>query len=161
MSLLLKNEMKKNVITVDPEDSLKKGVNLLSEKNIGCLVVAEKGKPVGIVTERDILKRVVASNLNTEKVKVKDIMTKSIISLDPKNTVEEAAHLLEKKGIKKLPIIENGKLVGIVTMTDIMKAMRKIEEEQSIKIRKVCEDLHRSKITMQTKISELEKRAKK
>lgn len=168
MSFLIKNMMTKNVVVVNPEDSAKETVKIFSKKHIGCLVVMEKGKIVGILTERDILKRLAIPNLDENKVvkeimttKVKQIMTKNVITLDSEKTVENAADLLENKGIKKLPITENGKLVGIVTRTDLLNAMRKIEEEQTEKVRKIAEELHNTKLELQTKVNELEKKVPK
>jgi|GEM_PF-323449 len=168
MSFLIKDAMTKNVVVIDPEDSIKKVVKLFSTKHIGCLIIMDKEKIAGILTERDFLKRVAIPNLDKNimvkmvmKMKVKEIMTKNVITLDSEKTVEDAVDLLEKRGIKKLPITENGKLVGIVTRTDLLKVMRKVEEEQSEKMRKVCEELHNAKIELQTKISELEKKYKR
>ena len=160
MSFLIKNAMNRKVVVVKPEDSVKKAVKLLSAKGIGCLIVTENDKPVGILTERDVLNRIVIPSLSTEKTKVKQIMTKKLISLDSEKNIADAANLLEKNKIKKLPIIEKGKLAGIITMTDLMKSMRKIEEEQAKKLRRVCEELHSTKIELQTKINYLERTSK-
>jgi CBS domain-containing protein len=161
MSFLIKNEMNRHVVTVNPQDSLKKVVDTLSAKDIGCVVVLEKDKPVGILTERDILRRVAAKNVDVKKTKVRQVMTKNLISIEPEKTIQDAADILEKNKIKKLVIVENNRLVGIITMTDVLKSMRKIEGEQSRKMRKICEELQKTKIQLQTKINELERKCTK
>ena len=161
MSFLIKNEMNRHVVTVNPQDSLRKVVDILSAKDIGCVVVLEKNKPVGILTERDILRRVTVKHVDLEKTVVKQVMTKNLISIGPEKTIQDAADILEKNKIKKLVIIENNRLSGIITMTDVLKSMRNIEDEQSRKMRKICEELQKTKIQLQTKISELERKCTK
>ncbi|MFH0956399.1 MAG: CBS domain-containing protein, partial [Candidatus Aenigmatarchaeota archaeon] len=73
-------------------------------------------------------------------------------------TVQDAADLLNKKGIKKMPIIDKGKLVGIVTMTDLIKSMMEIDEEHAEKLRGVCEELQKTKLRLQVKLNELERK---
>lgn len=159
--MLIKDEMKRDVFVTGPDDSVKAAINLMSSKNIGCVVSVDKNKPVGILTERDILRRVVAPGIDSDNSKVRDIMTKKLISMESSKTVQEAVDLLEKRGIKRLPVIEFGKLIGIVTMTDLLKCLRKIENENSKKLRKTIKELHLTKIKLQSRIIRLEDRLTK
>ena len=158
MAILIKDEMKRDVFVAGPSDSVKAAIQLMALKDIGCVVSVDRNKPVGILTERDIIKKVVATGVDLDNIKVMDVMTKKLISMESSKTVQEAVDLLEKKGIKRLPVIEYGKLIGIVTMTDLLKALRKIENDESKKLRRTVKELHLTKIKLQTRIIELEDR---
>lgn len=158
MKNLLEKEMKRNVVVIDPKDSVKKAASLMASKNIGCIVPVKTGRPVGIMTERDILKKVTAKGTDPESINVEDIMTKDIISLDPQKTVEEAVDILEKKKIKRLPVIEKNKLMGIVTLTDLVKCLRRIEIDDLKKLQKTIKELHLTKIKLQSRIISLEEK---
>jgi len=93
----------------------------MNKHEIGCLVAVENGKPVGIITERDLLKRVLAKSKEIRNMKVSEIMSTPIISVDPAMEIEEATKLMLQKKIKKLPIVEKGNLLGLVTLTDILR----------------------------------------
>jgi CBS domain-containing protein len=121
MSIEINDVMVSKVITIKKQTTIEKAVRLMNKHEIGCLVVEEEGKPVGIITERDLLKRVLAKSKETRKMKVEHIMTNGLISVSPKMEVEEAARLMCQKKIKKLPVVENGKLLGLVTLTDILR----------------------------------------
>jgi CBS domain-containing protein len=121
MSIEIHDVMVNKVITIKKQTTIENAVKLMNKHEIGCLVVEEEGKPVGILTERDLLKRVLATSKETRKMKVGHIMTNELISVPPTMNVEEAARLMCQKKIKKLPVVENGKLLGLVTLTDILR----------------------------------------
>jgi signal-transduction protein with cAMP-binding, CBS, and nucleotidyltransferase domain len=81
----------------------------------------ENKKPVGIMTERDLLKRVLSKSKQLGKKKVTEVMSENLVSVSPQIEIEEAARLMYEKKIKKLPVIEKGKLLGLVTLTDILR----------------------------------------
>lgn len=124
----LKDEMKTDVTLVHPDKSVRYAGQILKAVGIGCMLVIDKGKIVGILTERDITQKVVADGLDPEKTRVRDIMSRKIISLSQDNTIEDAVDLMEEKGIKKLPIMEDGRILGIVTMSDMLRKLREIEK---------------------------------
>lgn len=96
--------------------------NILKNKNIGCVVVVDDLlKPVGIITERDLVLKIVAKNLKSKEVLVGDIVVKKLISISPKSTLMDAAKLMSEKNIKRLPVIEGEELLGIITVSDIAK----------------------------------------
>ncbi|UCG45663.1 MAG: CBS domain-containing protein [Candidatus Bathyarchaeota archaeon] len=121
MSLAVQDIMVDRVITIGTDVTVKKAAKLMNEHEIGCLVVVEKGKPVGIVTERDLLKRVLAKSGKDKQRKVSQIMTKPLLSVSPSMEIEEAAKFMFDRKIKKLPIIKEGKLLGLLTLTDILR----------------------------------------
>jgi CBS domain-containing protein len=121
VSQKLRKIMVENVVTVQPDESVKQAAELMNLHEIGCLVVVNCGKPVGIVTERDMLKRVINSSRIPSKIQVMDIMTKPVVSASPNMRAGDAAKLMLERNIKKLPIVENGKLVGLVSLTDLLR----------------------------------------
>jgi CBS domain-containing protein len=86
-------------------------------------VVVEKGKPVGIITERDILKRVVLAKQNPAKTTVSDVMTRQLITADVNSRIIDVSRTMEKNRFRRLPVTEKGKLIGIITSKDIIKIM--------------------------------------
>ncbi|UCD02826.1 MAG: CBS domain-containing protein [Candidatus Aenigmatarchaeota archaeon] len=120
--------MNRNVTLIHPDKSVRYAGQILKAVDIGCLVVVDREKISGILTERDIVQKVVSNGLDINNTCVRDIMSDNVITMDRKKTVEEAVDLMEKRGIKKIPIVENGKLIGIVTMTDLLAFLRKIEK---------------------------------
>ena len=120
--LKVKDFMATDVVTVDVDVSVRKAVERMNAHDIGCLVVLEKGQYAGIITERDILSRVVANARNSNEVLVGQIMSKPLTIVDPEASLEEAINLMLEKKVKKLPVIKADKLIGLITMTDIASA---------------------------------------
>ncbi|RMG58623.1 MAG: CBS domain-containing protein [Deltaproteobacteria bacterium] len=130
--MIVGRRMKKNPVCVDEEDSMKKAMDLLKEKGIRHLPVLRGGeKLVGIVSDRDIKAASPSPATSLEireiyylldKIKVKQIMTKKPYTVSPSTPIEEAALIMREKKIGALPVVEKGKLVGIITETDILDA---------------------------------------
>jgi CBS domain-containing protein len=116
--------MATKVITVEPTASVREAARLMNKYEIGCLIVAKKGKVLGIMTERDLLKKVVELPRNPARIKVQDIMSKRLITGTRRMEVPDAVRLMLQKKIKKLPIVEDGKLIGLITLTDIARTTR-------------------------------------
>jgi CBS domain-containing protein len=119
-SFLIREAMKMNPVTVLPDATVMKAAQLMKEKKIGNCIVVDK-TPIGIITESDILKKVVALDLNASQVTVKDIMTSPIIIADPNISLEEAIKMMGKCNIRRLPVVENGRLIGILTQRDVSR----------------------------------------
>ncbi len=119
------------IMTEAPIDTIEQGLsvqhaaNIMKERGRGCLVVVDNKIPVGIITERDIVRRVVAEAKDLQDTKVKDAMSTPLISVGPEATVEVAAKIMYENGIRRLPVIENYNILGIVTATDFVKDMLK------------------------------------
>lgn len=127
MSLKLKDIMTKDVVTVKGSATVKRAVDLMNKNEIGCLVVVNNVKPIGIVTERDMLKRVIHEKKEPEKTNVAEVMSKPLIVTAPNMLAGEAAKLMFGKGIKKLPVVENERIVGLVTLSDLIRSQEVIE----------------------------------
>ncbi|MDH5460878.1 MAG: CBS domain-containing protein [Candidatus Bathyarchaeota archaeon] len=117
----VKDVMVEAVITVEADTKVRDAVKLMNENEIGCLVVEKSGKPVGIVTERDVLKKIVCQSENPEEVRVSEIMSAPLVLGDVDMDLEEVARLMLKRSIKKLPIVNREKLIGLITLTDIVR----------------------------------------
>ncbi|OLC14165.1 MAG: hypothetical protein AUH29_10685 [Candidatus Rokubacteria bacterium 13_1_40CM_69_27] len=112
------------VVTVQPEQTIREGLALLAEHNIGALVVVdETQKPVGIVSERDIV-RALAKTETVFAWSVSRIMTKEVIIGAPQDDLAAVGYTMTERRIRHLPVMERGKLVGIVSIGDILKAQR-------------------------------------
>ncbi|MCW3980611.1 MAG: CBS domain-containing protein [Candidatus Bathyarchaeota archaeon] len=121
MSLKIQDIMVKEVITVDERSTVKQAADIMNRFEIGCLIVTKDGKAVGIITERDLLRRVVSEAKRPKSTKVLLVMSKPIIVVEPDMDLEEAARLMFKLKIKKLPVVGSGKLMGLVTLSDLAR----------------------------------------
>ena len=127
-TILVSEIMSENVRTVRPNSTVTEIVRKMNKFEIGSVVVVEGEKPVGIVTERDILRRVLEVTLGSEVLKAKEIMSAPLITVSDQSTVDEAARIMVDKRIKKMPVVHEGKLVGIVTSTDVMRCEPRLVE---------------------------------
>ncbi len=122
MSLKVEDVMVEDVISVSEKATVKEAAELMDQHEIGCLVVVKDGKPVGIVTETDMVKRVILRSVDPEDIKVGEIMSTPLVVGNPQMGVDEASKLMRRQKIKKLPVVERGRLVGLVTTTDIVRS---------------------------------------
>lgn len=113
--------MVKEVITVDVNSTVKQAADIMNKFEIGCLIATKDGKAIGILTERDLLKRIVSEAKSPRRTKVAAVMSKPIIVVEPNMDLEEATKLMFKMKIKKLPVVEHGQLKGLVTFTDLAR----------------------------------------
>ena len=126
--------MNRAVVAIDSEASVKEAASKMAQHQIGCLIVTEKGRPVGMITETDMLSRVLALAKNAESTKVKTVMSAPLICGSPDMDFIEAAKLMVNRAIKKLPITHGEQLVGILTITDVIAVhpeMREFIEEEA------------------------------
>jgi CBS domain-containing protein len=124
MEEIIRDIMTKKVITIDECSTALDAAKLMAEKGISSLIVLNEGNPVGIVTERDFVKKICIKEVQISKVKIKDIMSKLRTFADPETPIEVAVQRMVNHKIRRLPILENGKLVGIITVTDLAKHLR-------------------------------------
>lgn len=121
MPLKVEDVMVKEVITVDVNSTVKQAADIMNKFEIGCLIATKDGKAIGILTERDLLKRIVSEAKSPRRTKVAAVMSKPIIVVEPNMDLEEATRLMFKMRIKKLPVVEHGQLKGLVTLTDLAR----------------------------------------
>ncbi len=126
--MLVKEVMTKNVVTIDKEQSVLDAANLYKKHKVGCLIVKENEECIGIITERDIIERTICNKMPPETTKVKDIMSSDVITIHYLERLDKASKIMIINNIKKLPVIKNGEIVGIITVTDISKARPDLSE---------------------------------
>lgn len=130
--MLVKEIMTRNVISVRPDRPLREAAEIMADNHIGCLVVRTDGKLAGIITDRDILVFIAdESHRNLDSYKVKDAMTEYVITIGPDKPVEKAVQIMTGNRIKKIPVLDDDRLVGIITMSDIIWAQPRLMEKLS------------------------------
>jgi len=118
----VKDVMTSPVVTVAMTDKVDKIAKLMAKRDIGSIVVIDKkSNPVGIITDMDLVKRVAAKNLLPSKVLAKDIMTKPLVTVDSEIDVTDAARRINQLSIRRLAVVHEGRLAGIITSKDIVK----------------------------------------
>ncbi|MBN2880541.1 CBS domain-containing protein [Candidatus Woesearchaeota archaeon] len=115
--------MTKKVYTVRPSDSIRKAIKMMDLKNIGALVVEEDGEPVGIITERDVIRRVLNKNKDLDVTLVKVVMTHKVFAVDVTATFVEVTKLMIKNNLRRVVILKSGKIAGILTAYDVVRFM--------------------------------------
>jgi len=121
VSLKVNDVMTMEVITIDENATVKEAAEIMDKNEIGCVIAVRKGKAIGIVTERDLLKRVIVEAKNANKTKVAAVMSSPLEVVAPSTELEEAIRLMFEKKIKKLPVADKGNIVGLVSLTDIAR----------------------------------------
>jgi CBS domain-containing protein len=127
MALFVEEVMTKNVITIEPSKPVKRAAELMDKHDIGCLIVVEEGKPIGIVTERDMLKRVLLQFRDPRITRVSDIMSTPLMVSTPETDLREAVRLMNERRIKKLVIVEDNVLIGLLSITDVVRSLAFLE----------------------------------
>ena len=120
--MLVKEAMTKKVITIDKNETVLQASKIYRDLKIGSLIVRDNGKAVGMVTERDIIERTICDRRDPEKTKVDEIMSSDIKTIHPLDKLEDAIKIMVKNNIKKLPVLKEGDIVGIITVTDVSRA---------------------------------------
>ena len=128
MEYVVNEVMVKHVITCTAETTLQDAAKLMKKNNLSCLIVVKDKIPTGIVTERDIMFKAVANNLESSKVLIKDIMTSPIKTIGPEDKIYYASSILLKEGIKRLPVVKDQKLIGILTQKDLLKYFTELKK---------------------------------
>jgi signal-transduction protein with cAMP-binding, CBS, and nucleotidyltransferase domain len=115
---------RRNLVDVDENSSVLEASKRMVQEERGSVVVTRKGERIGILTERDLLKKVVAKGLAPGSTKVKDVMTSPPVSIDQTRPLREAIDLMNRKGVRRMLVTDNGKVVGIFTLRDILRHLR-------------------------------------
>ena len=128
--------MHKDVMSVRSTTSAQQCAVKMTKERVGCLIVLDKKEPVGIITERGFADLVKKGNFDCKKVTAQDFMTKPIISVDVNATYEKAMRLFDKEEIKRMPVVEDGEVVGLLTLGNLVthskKAMRLLKKENNV-----------------------------
>lgn len=127
--LLVKDVMSSPVVTIEEDAPANRVAGLLDKHGLGCIVVTSKeGKPLGIITERDLVGRVLAKNVKPDAFKAKEVMTAPLISIDPDETISEAARKMSRLNIRRLGVVYKGQLIGVLSSKDILAVMPELLE---------------------------------
>jgi CBS domain-containing protein len=130
--MLVKDIMTRNVVAVQRDTPLREAAEIMADNHIGCLVVKSGGKVTGIITDRDVLVFIAdESHRSIDSYKVKDVMTGYVITIRSTSPIEKAVKLMTENRIKKIPVVDDEKLVGIITMSDIIWQQPRLIKELS------------------------------
>jgi len=116
--------MQKNVITIENLKKAHDAAIILKEREISFLVVVKEGKPIGIVSERDIVRKIVADNNDAQTTQLETIMSKNFKWVEPNASIESAVQKMLNNNIRRLVVLENENLVGVITQTDLTEFLR-------------------------------------
>ena len=119
--MIVRDVMARNIKTVKTDDTVLSAVQKMNKFDIGSVIVVSNGRPVGIITEANILRRIVEPRMDPETVWAKDIMSAPLISIEPTMALEEAAKIMAERRIKRLPVMDGDKLIGLLSSTDIVR----------------------------------------
>jgi signal-transduction protein with cAMP-binding, CBS, and nucleotidyltransferase domain len=135
LPLKAENVMTTKVAVMDESLSVKKAAEVMAQEDKSAIIVTVEGKAKGIVTERDILKRIVAEDKNAKNTKIKEIMSSPLVTIEPNTDLEEAARIMFEKRMKNLPVVYKNRLIGLLNLQDIclfqpeiLKLLRKTME---------------------------------
>ena len=117
---LLKTKPSRAMVTVKPEDTVLEAIKVLASENIGAAVVVAGGQLVGIFSERDYTRKVVLKGRHSESTRVEEIMTKNVVCVTPRTKTRDCMALMSEKNIRHLPVVEDGRVVGMVSIRDIV-----------------------------------------
>jgi CBS domain-containing protein len=118
------------VLTIDPGASVYSAIEIMAENGIGALMVMEDNRPMGLISERDYARKVILKGRSSKDTEVREVMTTHVYCVHPEQTVEESMALMTEKRVRHLPVTEDGHLLGIVSIGDLVKTI--IAEQQFI-----------------------------
>ena len=119
--MLVKDVMSSPVVTVNKDEPVSKVAQLMEKHKIGCIIIStEDEKPIGIITERDIVERVVAKNILPSEITAKQIMSTPLVTVNPEETISDAARKMSLLNIRRLAVMHKGKLAGVISSKDIL-----------------------------------------
>lgn len=134
MDTLVKDMMKKQIISIDISLTVKEAAKMMEDAGVSCLVVTSKNIPVGILTERDFVTKITSLD-KSSSTPVQNVMSLPLVTVSPSDTARKLAELMKEKKIHKVPVIEGNRLVGIVTATDLI---RKCVIDSDSDMRQIC-----------------------
>ena len=120
------------VHSIGPDAKVIEALQIMAQKDIGALIVMESGRLAGVLSERDYARKVILRGKSSQDVPVRDIMTAEVVTVDPARTIEECMALVTNRRIRHLPVMEDGNLIGLVSIGDLVKEVI-AEQEQTIK----------------------------
>lgn len=131
--LILKNKGSQ-IWSLAPDATVYEAISTMAEKNVGALLVVSEGKLVGIISERDYARKVILKDKSSRKTLVGDIMTSPVITVTPGHTVDECMQIMTDNRIRHLPVLEGEKLVGAISIGDLVKAIISTQAETILQL---------------------------
>lgn len=127
---LLNAKVNKETYTISATETVYHAIEEMAEENIGAVLVTEEDRIVGICTERDYTRKIILKGLASKDTQVKEIMTKEVITVPPETTIELCMALMIKGRIRHLPVVENGHLIGMISIRDVVQSVIADKESQ-------------------------------
>ena len=126
----LKLNNKKQIWTISKDQSVRQALVLMSEKNIGAIIIVDnKDFPIGIFSERDYARKIILKGKSSKDTLLEEVMTKELITITRNHKIEQCIEIMTEKRIRHLPILENNKIVGIISIGDVLKIIIKDQKE--------------------------------
>lgn len=122
---LVESFMSRRVVSIEPSKTAFEAAQLMAKEGKGSLVVQREDRAIGIVTERDFVRKIMAKGLNPREVKVEAFMSRPLIIISPRATVFEAANMMGREGIRRLVVMDGEKVAGVFTATDLYRSVFK------------------------------------
>lgn len=122
MPILVKEIMSKPAVIIDYNKTAKEAGQLMRKKRIGFLVATKRNKAVGIISDADLINKIIVGGKSPQRAKIKDLMSTPMIALSPEEDVMEAVRKIKKNNIHRMPVVDKGKVVGVLSLTDIARS---------------------------------------
>jgi CBS domain-containing protein len=111
------------IFSIPPQESVFNALEIMADKDVGALLVIDSEKPVGILSERDYARRIILKGKDSKTTTVAELMTRNVLYVSPERTVEDCMVIMTSRHIRHLPVMENGNLTGIISSTDVLRAV--------------------------------------
>ena len=126
----LKLNKNRKIWTISKDQNVRQGLNLMSENNIGAIIIVDNNDfPIGIFSERDYARKIVLKGKSSKDTLLDEVMTKELITVTKNYKIDQCMKIMDEKGIRHLPVLENKKIVGIISIRDVLKIMMKEQKE--------------------------------
>ncbi len=118
------------VWSISPDATVFEAIQLMADKNVGALPVVDNSRLIGIISERDYTRKVILKGLSSKDTPVRDIMTREVLTASPSDTIADCVRLITEKQVRHLPVLEGTKIIGIVSIRDVMKWVISAQAEE-------------------------------
>jgi CBS domain-containing protein len=138
LTVLVKEIMATKVISLPADRNVREAAELMTRADVGSVLVYSDGAPAGIVTERDVVRKIVAEGIDASRVLVTDIMSTPVVTVPSSSTTEEAAEKMATYNIRYLPVVEDGEVVGVLAAKDIARVLAKEQNFADIRLNAIA-----------------------
>lgn len=145
------------ILSIPPDATVLTAITIMSEKNVGALPVLDGEKLVGILSERDYARKVILMSRSSDETLVKDIMTGNVITVTPDSTNEDCMSLMTEKHLRHLPVVENSRVIGMISIGDVVKAIISEQHHTINNLQSIIDDIHSDKNLRNLLLRELDR----